>query len=159
MKQQTLMIRTADKGDANVIGQLALELAAYLRSLGDNTDFQFDATSYLRDGFGSTPAFSSIVAEINNRVVGYLLYHPGYDTDHAVRVVHVVDLYVEESSRGRGVGRALMEAAAVKGREQGATALVWSVFSGNTNAACFYERLGARYIKDLNFMNIEIDSQ
>ena len=125
--------------------------------MGDKTDFQFDTTAYLRDGFGSTPAFSCIVAEINDQVVGYLIYHPGYDTDRAVRVVHVVDLYLEESSRGLGVGRALMEAAVVKAREAGAKVLEWGVYSRNTNAAGFYERLGARYIKDVNFMKLEIE--
>jgi len=151
-----LIIRTATLDDAHCIGQLAKQFADYLRSLGDTTDFQFNTQAYLRDGFGPRPAFFGIVAELEGQVIGYLLYHSGYDTDYAVRLLHVVDLYVEERFRGRGVGRALMQEAATRGRQEGAKGLIWSVFSANRRAAEFYERLGARYVRGLDLMYLEI---
>ncbi len=157
MIQQSFSIRPALADDADRVGQLARQFADYLRDLGDTSDFQFDARAYLRDGFGPSPAFSGIVAEINCRVIGYLLYHPGYDTDRAIRLLHVVDLYVEAGFRGIGVGRALMETVASVAEQAGAKGLLWSVYSPNVNAAEFYKRLGARYVKGLDFMYLEIE--
>ena len=152
----TTHIRTATPGDATRVGELAREFADYLRGLGDDGEFNFDAAAYLRDGFGPRAAFAGLVAEEGGRVVGYLLCHPGYDTDRAWRLLHVVDLYVEGPCRGRGVGRELMRAAAEVGRRQGASALFWSVYSRNQQARGFYERLGARPIRGLDFMYLEI---
>lgn len=56
-------IRTAAKRDATQVSALADQFADYLRGLGDKADFQFNAEAYLRDGFGSNPAFKGIVAE------------------------------------------------------------------------------------------------
>jgi ribosomal protein S18 acetylase RimI-like enzyme len=153
----TLNIRAASAEDAQSVGKLAQQFADYLRSLGDTTDFKLNAQTYLRDGFGTNPAFSGLVAEQDNDIVGYLLYHFGYDTDNAMRILHVVDLYVDERVRRQGVGKALMSAAAKLSRDAGGMQLFWSVYVNNKMAASFYESLGARYTKDLLFMTIRAD--
>jgi hypothetical protein len=88
------MIRNATAADADAIATLAREFQAYLRALGDRTYFEFTAETYRRDGFGPNPAFSSLVAERDSQVIGYLLSHFGYDTDRAMRLMHVIDLSV-----------------------------------------------------------------
>lgn len=147
-----LTIRPATRADAEAVGQLMAQSADYLRALGDTTDFRFTAETYLRDGFGPNPAFAGLVAEVDGKVVGHLLYHFGYDTDRALRLLYVIDLMVQESIRGQGVGKALMLRAADLCREAGGSELVWAVYKPNRLAAEFYERLGAKYIEDLNFM-------
>ncbi|HEU0172843.1 MAG TPA: GNAT family N-acetyltransferase [Blastocatellia bacterium] len=153
-----LNIRAASAEDAQSVGKLAQQFADYLRSLGDTTDFKLNAQAYLRDGFGTNPAFSGLVAEQDDDIVGYLLYHFGYDTDNAMRILHVVDLYVDEIVRRQGVGKALMSAAAKLSRDAGGMQLFWSVYVNNKMAASFYESLGARYTKDLLFMTIRADA-
>jgi ribosomal protein S18 acetylase RimI-like enzyme len=145
-------IRVATAADAAAIGELVRQFQEYLRSLGDRTDFAFNAETYRRDGFGPNPAFCGIVAEVDRNVVGYLLYHFGYDTDRAIRLLHVIDLYVQQAARRHGVGSALMHAAATIGRGANARELIWSVFSANRLAFQFYERLGAKRIEELEFM-------
>jgi len=147
-----LLIRAATRDDAEAIGELARQFADYLCGLGDPTDFQLNAETYLRDGFGANPAFCGLVAELNGKVAGYLLYHFGYDTDHARRIMHVCDLYVQESARRHGAGRMLMLAAANLCREAGGHELLWTVYKPNKLALAFYERLGAKYVKELEFM-------
>jgi ribosomal protein S18 acetylase RimI-like enzyme len=153
-----LNIRAASAEDAQSVGKLAQQFADYLRSLGDTTDFKLNAQAYLRDGFGTNPAFSGLVAEQDDDIVGYLLYHFGYDTDNAMRILHVVDLYVDERVRRQGVGKDLMSAAAKLSRDAGGMQLFWSVYVNNKMAASFYESLGARYTKDLLFMTIRADA-
>ncbi len=145
-------IRAATRDDAQAIGELAQQFADYLHGLGDPTEFALNAETYLRDGFGANPAFSGLVAELDGKVAGYILYHFGYDTDHAERIMYVCDLYVHESGRRHGVGRALMQAAANLCREAGGHQLLWSVYKPNQLAFTFYERLGAKYVKELELM-------
>ena len=152
-----LIIRPALASDAQSIGNLARQFASYLRELGDLTDFKLTANAYLRDGFGTKPAFAGLVAEDHCKVIGYLLYHFGYDSDRAARNMHVVDLYVDCAARNQGVGSALMARAASIARETGAEEMIWSVYQSNTIASTFYEKLGAQRITDVFFMKLSVD--
>lgn len=149
-------VRPATERDATAIGHLAEEFAAYLRSLGDETDFQFGPEQVLRDGFGPDAAFAGIVAEAGREILGYLLYHSGYDTDRGIRLLHVIDLYVRDDSRRLGIGRALMDEAAAICRRQGGRELFWAVYEPNKLAADFYEGLGARYVQALKYMALPV---
>ena len=151
-----LVIRPSTPADAEAIGAMAAEFQAYLRALGDKTNFDWGAPQYLRDGFGDKRAFEGIVAEMESGIVGYLLYHFGYDTDLGHRLVHVVDLYVREAFRHRGVASALMERVEDVGRSYGAEEMFWSVYEQNGAAVRFYEALGAKPVKGLRFMSMAI---
>src|SRR5262245_58942322 len=149
-----ITVRPARAADAADIGRLAQQFAHYLRSLGDQTEFRMSAKAYLRDGFGKQPAFSGFVAEKGGKVIGYLLYHLGYDSDAAARNLHIVDLYVDQKARRRGVGRALMQAVAGTAVSAGAAELVWSVYNQNRLAVSFYHKLGAERITEVFFMKL-----
>lgn len=142
-------VRACTPADAGAVSALSREFVAYLRDLGDPAPGGVTAEAYLRDGFGERPAFTGLLAEIDGRTVGYLLYHEGYDTDRGGRVLHVADLFVTGSARRAGAGRALMDAAAEVCRCAGGHALVWAVYPPNAAARAFYESLGGRYSDDL----------
>ncbi len=151
------LIRTAVATDASAISELANQFIDYLRSLGDTAVFNLTEAAILRDGFGEQPAFKGLVAIQGGAVVGYLLYHFGYDADNAARNMHIIDLYVHPLARNLGIGRSLMAAAAKLCREAHGTDLFWSVYMPNTPAMAFYEGIGARYTQDLVFMKINAD--
>ena len=149
-----LVIRKATAADATAIGDMVAEFQTYLRGLGDMTEFDFGADRYLRDGFGDDPAFEGLVAATETGIDGYLLYHFGYDTDIGRRLVFIIDLYVREGARQRGIGTALMKRAAELGQARGAEVMIWSVFEANAAALRFYETLGATPVKGLRFMSM-----
>ncbi len=151
-------IRSALASDASAVGRLARQFASYLHTLDGQTDFKLTAEAYLRDGFGLRPAFKGLVAEEEEKVIGYLLYHFGYDSDGAFSNLHVVDLYVDSKARKKGVGRALMTAAAGIAREAGSQEIIWSVYHANELATEFYQRLGARRITEVFFMKLPADA-
>jgi len=64
-----LIIRPALASDAQSIGNLARKFASYLSELGDLTDFKLTANAYLRDGFGTKPAFAGLVAQNQDKVI------------------------------------------------------------------------------------------
>ena len=150
------VIRKAKLADVPAIACLAAEFAQYLRGLGDTTEFRLNADALARDGFGPKPAFEGVVAEMAGGVVGYLLYHDGYDTDAACRLLMVADLFVTQAARGRGAGTALMREAREIAVSRGAKQCVWTVYQHNTQALRFYERIGGRYVQDLRLMCLDL---
>jgi GNAT superfamily N-acetyltransferase len=150
------LIRDACRQDVPAMAALTEEFARYMRDLGDTTELRLDAEALERDGFGTDPAFRGLVAELSGQVVGFLLHHAGYDTDAATRLLFVVDLYVTESARGRGIGAALINEARRAATAAGATQLVWTVDRRNALARRFYEGIGARYVEELDLMYLHV---
>lgn len=97
-----------------------------------------------RLGFGDRPRFAILVAEAEGRLVGYALYYPSFDADHAARGFYLQDLYVAPAARRRGVGRGLMAALARACREDGGCYLFWNALVGNRSGRAFYRAIGAR---------------
>jgi len=67
---------------------------------------------------------------------------------------HLEALAVTQQAQGKGVGRALLDAAEMAARQHGALTMTLHVFARNTRARQLYERLGydgelMRYIKTL----------
>ena len=83
------------------------------------------------------------------KIVGYALFYAGYDVDTASRGVHLADLFVAESARRRGVGRALVAAVARECRRTGGAWIAWFVQRDNREARAFYRALGARQDDDI----------
>jgi GNAT superfamily N-acetyltransferase len=153
-----IRVRPSTAADAPVIVKLASAFSDYLRSIGDPDPDpgQITEQQYLADGTGPRQAFCGLVGELDGEPVGYLLYCHGYDLDLGGRVVEVIDLFVQESARGHGVGRLLMQTAAKICREAGGNHLSWSVYAQNKLALRFYENLGAMDIPDINFMHLPV---
>jgi GNAT superfamily N-acetyltransferase len=149
-------IRQAVREDAESVEALETEFSSDLRSIGIAAESSFNAESYLRDGFGPKAAFAGLVADTGTELVGYLLYHLGYESEDAARILVVMDLYVRRDSRRHGVGRALMGEAVEVCRRLGGSQVCWSVYESNAPAFKFYEGLGASYIKDEIFMNLDV---
>lgn len=56
--------------------------------------------------------------------------------------------YVDPAARGSGIGQALFDACRTWCRERGTPALLINVFGDNHRGRAFYERQGARLIRD-----------
>ena len=149
-------IRRAAREDADAVVALEKAFAIDLRAIGVFGESAFSVDAYLRDGFGPDPVFSGLVADTGTDLIGYLLYHWGYETEAAARNLWVMDLYVHRESRRIGVGRALMEEAVRVCREAGGTLVCWSVYPSNAPAFEFYEGIGASYTDDERFMHLGV---
>jgi GNAT superfamily N-acetyltransferase len=151
-------IRPAAAEDAAEIARLEMEFVDYLFQLGDRNPTSLNINTYLKDGFGPNPAFSGFVAEADNSIIGYILYHPGYDIDRGGRIYYVFDLFVTGKYRGQGIGRTLMNSVADLCLAEGGNELVWSVFKPNKSAITFYTNLGATSLNRENmiYMHLKI---
>lgn len=130
-------IRAAVARDAGRIAALADELRRHLDDpLGNLT-----ADRIVEDGFGEAPEFEVLVAERDGTVVAYALFLPAYEPAYAARGFYLADLCVTAGERGRGIGRALVEAVSRVASERGRTFVWWLCNPKNQTALDFYRKL------------------
>lgn len=82
-------------------------------------------------------------ARSGDRLVGYACLYWHFSSLEATECVLMNDLYVDGSTRGEGVGRALIEASAEVARERGAPFVEWSTAPDNHTAQRLYDSTGA----------------
>ena len=82
-------------------------------------------------------------ARHEGRLAGYACLYWHYSSLEAVESVLMNDLYVVEEARGKGVGRALIEATAEVARERGVPFVEWSTAPDNQTAQRLYDSTGA----------------
>ncbi len=83
--------------------------------------------------------------------LGYACLYWHFSSTRARETVLMNDLFVVPESRGKGVGRALIEASAEVGRERGAAALDWSTEPANATAQALYDSSGAERSEWVNY--------
>lgn len=83
-------------------------------------------------------------AWIDGRLVGiaHYLFHT---STWAQTACYLQDLYVDESCRGQGVARALIEAVADTARERHAARMYWLTQEDNRTARALYDKLATYY--------------
>jgi len=82
-------------------------------------------------------------ARADGELVGYACLYWHFSSLSAAESVLMNDLFVNEAARGRGVGRALIEASAAVARERGAAHLEWATAPDNLTAQRLYDSTGA----------------
>jgi GNAT superfamily N-acetyltransferase len=82
-------------------------------------------------------------ARDGEEIVGYACLYWHFSSLVVAETVLMNDLFVSEAARGRGVGRALIEASAGVARERGAAYLEWATAPDNVTAQRLYDSTGA----------------
>ncbi len=83
-------------------------------------------------------------AVLDTAVVGFVQAVIHANTWSLTPVCYLEDLYVDAGVRGRGVGRALIEALAEEGRSAGWLRIYWRTAADNATAQALYDRLARR---------------
>lgn len=133
----TPAIRMAQPEDSATILRLVRALAEFENLLDAVRATEADIR---RDGFGPDRRFECLLAEVDGEAVGFALFSLNYSTFEGRAGLYLEDLYVAESARGLGIGRAIMARLARLAGERGYPRLDLSVLNWNP-ARAFYERL------------------
>ena len=150
-----MKIRPAQPSDMPRVLELIRELAEFER---EPQAVVISAEDLVRDGFGPDPLFKCLVAEEQGSIVGMALFYFRYSTWKG-KTVHLEDLIVTQSMRGRGIGEKLYTQVIEFGKSQGVRRIEWNVLDWNTDAIRFYEKSGAKVLEDwrvVHFENLKI---
>ena len=137
----SVAIRPARVEDVPTIASLIRGLAVY-----EKLEHEVRMTEEkVRDSmFGLRPYAEAILAEEDGRAVGFALFFHNYSTFLAQPGLYLEDLFVLESHRGKGVGKALLAQLARIAVDRHCGRLEWAVLDWNVDAIGFYEKLGAK---------------
>lgn len=143
--EEQLLIRPATLRDVGDIQRLIRELSVYekLEHMVVGTE------DMLREAlFGDQPVVEALIAESGGRAVGFALYFKSFSTFLCKPGLFLEDLFVEPEHRGKGLGKALLQALAAICVERGYGRLEWHVLDWNEPSIRFYEALGGTVMRE-----------
>ena len=91
---------------------------------------------------GDAGEIHGLIAEVDGRAVGlvhYLFHRHSWKIEN---VCYLQDLYADPDMRGRGIGRALIEAVYAAADRAGAPSVYWLTQSSNAPARKLYDKIG-----------------
>jgi GNAT superfamily N-acetyltransferase len=139
-----LLIRAAAISDVPLLLRFFREFAEYERQPGAVV---IEEETLIKDGFGARPKFRSLIAEWDGQAIGYALFFGIYSSLKGSGIF-LEDLFVRQTFRGRGIGRALLSQLARIARQEGSYGIRWEVFGWNESAIKFYKSLGGEFFDD-----------
>jgi GNAT superfamily N-acetyltransferase len=86
----------------------------------------------------------ALVAVEGGEIVGLTHYLFHRSTSQLQLVCYLQDLFTVEAARGRGVGRALIEAVYAKAKEAGSARVYWQTHETNATAMRLYNQVAER---------------
>ena len=147
-----LRIRNASPDDIPLILQFIRGLAEYERAPEQAVA---RAEDLRRDGWGLEPKFRVVIAEWDDKPVGFALFFYNYSTWQGRPGLFLEDLFVSPEFRGKGIGKALLVHLAQIAVRENCGRFVWNVLDWNQPAIDFYEGLGAKMMSEWRIMRVE----
>lgn len=129
----SVTIRLAARQDMGLVHALIRELAEFEGGTVKSTP---------EDLARDHGRFEVLLAEQDGAAAGMLVFFPVYSTWEGRPGTMIHDLYVRESARGAGLGKALVQAVAALTVERGGTRLDVNVLDWNDKARRFYAACG-----------------
>lgn len=140
-----LIIRPVTPEDVTLLFDLIKGLADYEKLshiVTGNTEL---LTKHL---FSDRPFIYSILAEYDQKPVGFALYFFNYSTFLTKPGIYLEDLFVIPEYRGKGIGKALLNHLGKIALENDCGRIEWSVLDWNQPAIEFYQYIGAEILPD-----------
>ena len=135
-----IKIRLAKEEDVEEIVALCEAHAWYEKSDYDRNGKAEKLEKYL---FGEQSALHCLVVEKENQLIGYATYMKQFSTWDANFYVYMDCLFLDDRSRGFGIGEKLMIRIKEESEKMGCSLIQWQTPDFNTRAIKFYRRIGA----------------
>jgi GNAT superfamily N-acetyltransferase len=144
-------IRKATTEDMGQVLQLIQELASFEK---EANAVEVSIDDLVSHGFGKDKLFQCFVADTEDGIGGMALVYARYSTWKGP-VIHLEDLIVTEKMRGTGLGSALLTEVVKYGSGLGVKRISWEVIDWNEPAIKFYEKKGARVMRDWDVVQLD----
>ena len=148
----SISIRSATRADLGLIAQLIRDLAEYEKLAHE---VRFDEAVLGQKLFGPRPYAEVVIGELDGEAQGFALFFHNFSTFEGRPGIYLEDLYVRQTARGSGLGKALLAHLAALAVERDCARLEWSVLDWNAPAIGFYRQLGARAMDEWTGMRLD----
>lgn len=112
----------------------------YRKFYGQPSDKE-GASQFIKERISNNESVIFLASE-NGQVVGFTQLYPMFSSVSMRRTLVLNDLFVVESARRLGAGKALIERSFAYGREIGAKGISLETGNDNVNAQNLYEKIG-----------------
>ncbi|MEM5475137.1 GNAT family N-acetyltransferase [Pacificibacter sp. AS14] len=134
---RTITIRPARRSDCRAVARMIEELAKH------HGDVPLISEDALRASvFSTEPWLTILVAEREERLVGYAGLVRGFKLQFGQRTLDLHHLFIAPNMRGKGIGRQLIDASVNTARRLDCTELTVGTQSHNTAAQSAYAACG-----------------
>jgi GNAT superfamily N-acetyltransferase len=148
-----VIYREASEKDVPDLVGMVKELAAFESKKPE--EVLLTPEKFLKHAFGKDHYFQVLVAEKDQKLIGYALYFFSYSGYKGAPVLYIEDLYVSEPHRKQGIGTAMLSRLKKISEEKECCRMEWHVFDWNEPAIKFYQSLGGVLRKDLIQVRLE----
>jgi GNAT superfamily N-acetyltransferase len=138
-------IRRARREDGETILGLVDALAKYEKLTPPDAAAR---ERLIRDMFSDPPRLEAFLAEFDRSAIGYAFVFETYSSFLALPTLYLEDLFVLPEFRSKKVGYGLFKAMVAEAHRRGCGRMEWTVLDWNSLAINFYDRLGARQMKE-----------
>lgn len=141
----TYYIRSANPDDVEEIFALIQALAEY-EKLSHSVTGNPDALG--EHLFGNRPYAEAIVAQWQDKIVGFALFFLNYSTFLTKPGIYLEDLFVLPPYRRQGIAKEMLSYLGQLAVARDLGRLEWSVLDWNQSAISFYQQMGATVLPD-----------
>lgn len=134
-----MKIRFAQKKDLPQIIELCKAHAEYEHANYDSTNKEELLEKFL---FGQNSALQCLVVAQQDNIVGYATFTKQFSTWDANFYMYLDCLFLTEETRGKGLGKRLMEKIKVYSKTENCNTIQWQTPDFNTKAIAFYNKIG-----------------
>jgi len=115
------------------------------------------STSFLRDRLSNNESEIFLCLDEQNQAVGFMQLYRSFSSVGLRKIYILNDLYVDNNSRGKGVGRFLIRAAKKFALENQVTKITLTTAKTNTAAQNLYEAEG--YVRDNEYFVYSLETK
>jgi len=148
-----IKIRKALKKDSQDVIRLINELAEFEKL--DPPD-KSAAKNLIKDIYSKNSPIKVLVAESGKELIGYTFYFFTYSTFLAKKTLYLEDIYISNKYRSKGFGKIFFNELVKAAKKNKCGRMEWHVLDWNVNAIKFYEKLGAKELKEWKYFRINL---
>lgn len=140
MEQNDLIVRKATPKDVGLLYEMINGLATYEKRPEDMTC----SIKMLKYWLFEKKIATAVIAEIDNKPIGYAIYYPTFASFAAKMNAYIEDLFIKPEYRGKGFGKEFFYKLLEMIKDEGYSQLEWSCLDWNTPSIEFYKKLGGK---------------
>lgn len=135
---------TATEKDVPIILDFIKQIATYEKML----DKVIATEESLKESIFENNRAEALLIELDNKVIGYIVYFFNYSTFVGREGLYIEDIYIKPEYRGQGLGKTCFEFLVKIAKKHRCQRVEWTCLDWNDPSLKFYKSIGAKQMKE-----------